>query len=73
MSHIQDLIYQPVILYQINFDSLGKSKVFSVQFMPGLNVQFDENSVILFHSTPIGPTTTKMNTHIYKEKILLNN
>ena len=49
-------------------DSLGKSKVFSVQFMPGLNVQFDENSVILFHSTPIGPTTTKMNTHIYKRK-----
>ena len=49
-------------------NSLGKSKVFSVQFMPGLNVQFDENSVILFHSTPIGPTTTKMNTHVYKRK-----
>ena len=49
---------------------LGKKHIFSVQVMPGLNIQIDDNSIILFHSTPISERTTKMNTHIYKLKNL---
>lgn len=47
---------------------LGKGNVFSVQFMPGLNVQFDETSVILFHSVPLSQQSTKLVTQIYKPK-----